>query len=127
PIDWLSGLQNGLRAPSVPRSGRGSIAASDRTHSDDPDFEFAMKATCRPSGDTANSTCGFVNFEPSGGRIGNSTSAGAASGGPRRLSSIVPPSATASAAATIQPRRSRARYHRPGAAAVADLVDETGV
>src|SRR6476620_957191 len=53
PIDWLSGLQNGLRAPSVPRSGRGSTAVNERTQSDDPAFDFAMNATRRPSGDTA--------------------------------------------------------------------------
>ena len=75
------------------------------TQSDDPAFEFAMNATCRPSGDTLKSTARFVWLEPSGGRIGNSTSSGTAGAAPRRLSSIVPPNVSARAAATIQPRR----------------------
>ena len=78
-------------------------AANDRTHSDDPVFEFAMNATWRPSGDTLKSTASVVKREPSGGKMENSICSGAAGATLRRLSSIVPPNVRIRAAAMKGP------------------------
>ena len=62
-----------VRAPewvarAIRATNRPAIDRGQRSHKARPAFEFAMNATCRPSGDTLKSTARFVRLEPSGGR-----------------------------------------------------------
>ena len=103
-----------------PEAAVESTAASDRTHSDDPAFEVAMNATCRPSGDTAKSAAVARNSRPREGEWETRRARAPPAAHPDYSAASFHRTPRAMAAATIQASRSRLRADVSGATSAAD-------
>ena len=81
--DWLSGDQNGKRAPSVPGSTRGDTVLSGRSHKRDWPSDVAANVSVWPSGESANDAgsagrrCGDLDVHFAKGRRRRDRNAGA--------------------------------------------------
>src|SRR3954453_19515656 len=95
---WLSGDQNGAKAPAVPGSSRAVSASSGRTQMrDSSPGRPARNAIVRPSGETAGCDADGFNTVPCGAAISNRVT-GADGGADRARTTPITPAMMSSAA-----------------------------